>query len=278
MKAQLPPQYIFGLFSTVMSTVTWDVVRPTLPSSIISSKWKWKWFCRAASDSVDLLLLSEWVCHNFFPVSQLISPRCNFPDSISPLLHPCYHLDLARPVVLMRPRKSLQAVQQQNIYLQHGRCVTSRERGIFTMCIISKHTMCYWSSTNRALGPVKEHHLNCPEVELCFQDWNAEYGHVQGWANICRVYFGLQAKLRITQQSSHELIPRRSEHHLSSAKPFYANPNCSALCQTMTPELDTTRCLFFFPASTFSDLASSGLISWLLILPFAFFWKIELMR
>lgn len=170
MKAQLPPQYIFGLFSTVMSTVTWDVVRPTLPSSIISSKWKWKWFCRAASDSVDLLLLSEWVCHNFFPVSSLRSPRCSFPDSISPLLHPCNHLDLARPVVLVRPRKSLQAVQQQNIYLQHGRCVISRERGIFIMCIISKHTMCYCRRANRALGPVREHHLNCPEVELCFQD------------------------------------------------------------------------------------------------------------
>lgn len=169
MKAQLPPQYIFGLFSTVMSTVTWDVVRPALPSSIISSKWKWKWLCRAVSDSVDVLLLSEWVCHNFFPVCLLTSPRCSFPDSVSPLLHPRNHPDLAGPVVLMRPRKSLQAVQQQNIYLQHGRCVISRERGIFTMCIISKHTLCYCSRANRALGPVRDH-LHCPDVELCFQD------------------------------------------------------------------------------------------------------------
>lgn len=66
-----------------MSAVTWDVVKPSLPSSIISSKWKWKWFCRGSSDSIDLLLLSEWVCHNFFPVSQLTSPVASqIPDHL----------------------------------------------------------------------------------------------------------------------------------------------------------------------------------------------------
>lgn len=67
------PPYIFWTIFHCDVFCYLDVVRPSLPNSIISSKWKWKGFCRAASDSIDLLLLSEWLCYNLFPVSQLTS-------------------------------------------------------------------------------------------------------------------------------------------------------------------------------------------------------------
>lgn len=41
-----------------MPAVTRDVAGLTLPSMVRGSKWEWKWFCMAASDPTDLLLLS----------------------------------------------------------------------------------------------------------------------------------------------------------------------------------------------------------------------------
>lgn len=149
------------------------------------------------------------------------------------------------------------------------------------MCIISKHTLCYWSSANRGLGPVREHHLNCPDVKVCFQDWKC-------WVWTC-------ARTGQNQQcllwSADKAQSCSAKHTRASPMHEWTSPELSRafLCKSQLLCIVSNNdsrirfnkmkmsFFFFFPASMFSDLAFSGLLSLWLILPFAFFWKIELM-
>lgn len=75
------------------------------------------------------------------------------------------------------------------------------------MCIISKHTLCYWSGANRALAPGNI--IYSAQIgSFAFRTENVECGLVLGQTNICRVYFGLSAdKARSHSQSSHWASP-----------------------------------------------------------------------
>lgn len=115
------------------------------------------------------------------------------------------------------------------------------------MCLVSKHALCCWSGPCRGPTPLKEHHLNCPDLKLYFQDWKHE---AWTWAR--------------TGQHKQDLLWSAAKAPSSSAKHIHAAvmllscesialtrqclsmqiSNCSAPCQIMTPELDPTRWLF----------------------------------
>lgn len=88
-----------------MPAVTWDVVRPSLPGSVTTSKWKQKWLCMAASDPADLFIAFSGSATTSSPLGAYVLLRLpTFPIALQ---HLCNHLGSAGAVLLVRPRNSL---------------------------------------------------------------------------------------------------------------------------------------------------------------------------